>query len=87
MHGCAVVEPFLFLVFVFSHSLSLLTISRLTLEEIDQVFSIPTSKFISHEMSTSVPYFFNHTLMRRNVPKPPPLIEKEEWAEMKTGVA
>lgn len=60
---------------------------QLTLEEIDQVFNIPTSRFLSHEMSTSVPYFFNHTLLRRRVPKPPPLIVKEEFVEMKSGMA
>ncbi|KAF7674591.1 plastidic glucose transporter 4 [Alternaria burnsii] len=49
---------------------------QLTLEELDQVFSVPTKTFLHYEITESVPYFINHTLLRRNVPKPPPIIEK-----------
>ncbi|EAQ90661.1 hypothetical protein CHGG_02596 [Chaetomium globosum CBS 148.51] len=49
---------------------------QLTLEEIDQVFSVPTSQFISHEFKVSVPYFFKRHVLRKNIPKPPPLMEK-----------
>jgi hypothetical protein len=50
---------------------------QLTLEEIDQVFSVPTSQFISHETKVFLPYFFKRHILRKNIPKPPPIIEKE----------
>ncbi|KAK1908850.1 hypothetical protein P3342_006729 [Pyrenophora teres f. teres] len=49
---------------------------QLTLEELDQVFSVPTKSFLKYEITESVPYFINRTILRRKVPKPPPIIEK-----------
>jgi hypothetical protein len=49
---------------------------QLTLEELDQVFNVPTKSFLKYELTESVPYFFKHTLLRRRIPKPPPIIEK-----------
>jgi len=54
---------------------------QMTLEEIDQVFSVPTKEFISYELKQSVPYFIQHNLLRRNVPRPPPIIAKAEKYE------
>jgi len=54
---------------------------QLTLEELDQVFSVPTKSFLSYELNTSVPYFIKRKILRRNIPKPPPLIEREEKVE------
>ncbi|KAL9004688.1 MAG: hypothetical protein Q9188_002503 [Gyalolechia gomerana] len=51
---------------------------QLTLEELDQVFSVPTSKFISHELTVWLPYFLKRHVLRQNIPKPPQIIEKEE---------
>ncbi|KAK4550749.1 hypothetical protein LTR36_000328 [Oleoguttula mirabilis] len=51
---------------------------QLTLEEIDQVFSIPTKTFIGYELNVSVPYFIKRTILRRKIPKPLPLLEKGE---------
>ncbi|KAK5128685.1 hypothetical protein LTR85_000018 [Meristemomyces frigidus] len=51
---------------------------QLTLEEIDQVFSIPTKSFIGYEINVAVPYFIKSTILRRKIPKPPPIIEKGE---------
>ncbi|KAJ4424046.1 hypothetical protein N0V82_001293 [Gnomoniopsis sp. IMI 355080] len=50
---------------------------QLTLEELDQVFSVPTKQFISYEIKTFLPYVFKRHVLRRNIPKPPPIIEKE----------
>ena len=50
---------------------------QLTLEEIDQVFSVPTKQFINHELKVWLPYFIKRHILRRRVPKPPPIIEKE----------
>ncbi|KAJ4385579.1 hypothetical protein N0V93_010008 [Gnomoniopsis smithogilvyi] len=50
---------------------------QLTLEELDQVFSVPTKQFISYEIKVWLPYFFKRHVLRRNIPKPPPIIEKE----------
>ncbi|KAE9993868.1 hypothetical protein Vi05172_g5331 [Venturia inaequalis] len=52
---------------------------ELTLEEIDQVFMVPTKTFIGYELKKSVPYFFKrHVLRRKNTPKPPPIISKAD---------
>ncbi|KAH8901242.1 sugar transporter-like protein [Thozetella sp. PMI_491] len=51
---------------------------QLTLEELDQVFSVPTKKFISHELTVWLPYFFKRHILRQKIAKPPPIIEKAE---------
>lgn len=52
---------------------------QLTLEEIDQVFSVPTSTFIKHEATITVPYLFQHYILRRKIERPAQLIQKEEF--------
>lgn len=47
-----------------------------TLEEIDQVFSVPTSQYIGYECKTWLPYFVRRHLLRQKIAKPPPIIEK-----------
>ncbi|QGI86816.1 hypothetical protein CEK25_013545 [Fusarium fujikuroi] len=52
---------------------------QLTLEELDQVFSVPTKQFISYETRVWLPYFFKrHILRKKNIVKPPPIIERAE---------
>lgn len=50
---------------------------QLTLEEIDQVFSVPTKSFISYELTTWLPYFIKRHIFRQKIAKPPAIIEKE----------
>lgn len=57
---------------------------QLTLEEIDQVFSVPTKEYISYESKVWLPYFIKRHVFRRSIPKPPPLIEKAEVVEPAT---
>jgi len=55
---------------------------QLTLEEIDQVFSVPTAQFLKHETTVHMPYVFKrHVLRRRNLPEPPKIYEKQEVVE------
>ncbi|TKX22588.1 Myo-inositol transporter-like protein 2 [Elsinoe australis] len=51
---------------------------QLTLEEIDQVFSVPTSQFLSYETKTWLPYFIKRHIFRKDIPKPSPIIEKQD---------
>ncbi|KAI5459729.1 putative facilitated glucose transporter [Mariannaea sp. PMI_226] len=51
---------------------------QLTLEELDQVFSVPTKDFISYELTVWLPYFIKRHIFRQNIPKPPPIISKAE---------
>ncbi len=53
---------------------------QLTLEEIDQVFSVPTKDFISHELTVWLPYFIKRHIFRKRIPKPPPIIATEKVA-------
>ncbi|KAF7329796.1 Facilitated glucose transporter [Mycena kentingensis (nom. inval.)] len=53
---------------------------ELTLEEIDQVFSIPTSEYIAYESKVWLPWFIKRYIFLQNVPKPPPIIEKDDIA-------
>ncbi|KAL8896646.1 MAG: hypothetical protein Q9207_007613 [Kuettlingeria erythrocarpa] len=54
---------------------------QLTLEELDQVFSVPTRKYISHELTVWLPYFLKRHILRKKIPKPPMIIEKEGKVE------
>ncbi|KAK0367133.1 hypothetical protein LTR91_008664 [Friedmanniomyces endolithicus] len=54
---------------------------QLTLEEIDQVFSVPTKEFLAYETGTWLPYFVKRYILRRKIAKPPPLIA---WAAEET---
>jgi hypothetical protein len=49
---------------------------QLTLEELDQVFSVPTKTFLHYQITEQVPYFFKHTVLRQKIPEPPPVIDK-----------
>ncbi|KAL9014498.1 MAG: hypothetical protein Q9173_000846 [Seirophora scorigena] len=51
---------------------------QLTLEELDQVFSVPTRKFIGHELTVWLPWFLKRYILRKNIAKPPQIIEKED---------
>jgi hypothetical protein len=53
---------------------------QLTLEELDQVFSVPTSQYIGYESRVWLPYAFKRHVLRQKIEKPPPLIEKSEWS-------
>ena len=53
---------------------------QLTLEEIDQVFNVPTSRFLSYETTVWLPYFIKRHIFRQKIVKPPPIIEKGERA-------
>lgn len=48
---------------------------QLTLEELDQVFSVPTKQFLKHETFVWLPYFVKRHIFRQKIPKPPPTIE------------
>ena len=54
---------------------------QLTLEEIDQVFSIPTSQFLSYEARVRVPYFFKRHFFRQKIEAPPAIIERQAIAD------
>lgn len=49
---------------------------QLTLEELDQVFSVPTKSYIGYELNTMLPWFIKSKILRRRIPKPPAIIEK-----------
>jgi len=51
--------------------------SLLPLTSLAEVFSVPTSKFISHELTVWLPYFIKRHILRKNIMKPPQLIQKE----------
>ncbi|KAL1407800.1 hypothetical protein Q8F55_007235 [Vanrija albida] len=48
----------------------------LTLEEIDDVFSIPTKTFITYETTVWLPHFLRRYVLRQNVPDIVPLLDK-----------
>lgn len=61
---------------------------QLTLEEIDQVFSVPTKKFIGYELNVWLPYFIKrHLLFNKNVVEPPPIIQSQKEAERSGSIA
>jgi hypothetical protein len=41
-----------------------------TLEELDYVFAVPTRTHMNFQISKMIPYFINHTILRRDVPEP-----------------
>ncbi|KAM5344415.1 hypothetical protein ACJ41O_012951 [Fusarium nematophilum] len=51
---------------------------QLTLEELDQVFSVPTKQFIGYELKVWLPYFVKRHIFRQRIAKPPPIIEKAD---------
>ncbi|KAF1844090.1 MFS transporter [Cucurbitaria berberidis CBS 394.84] len=54
---------------------------QLTLEELDQVFSVPTKTFIGYELKIWLPYFIKRHIFRRKIEKPPPIIERQETVQ------
>ncbi|SNX87241.1 related to HXT5 - Hexose transporter with moderate affinity for glucose [Melanopsichium pennsylvanicum] len=53
--------------------------ARYTLEELDAVFSVPHAKFIEHQNTKAVPYWFKTKILRRkNVERPAPLIQLDK---------
>ncbi|KAK7028776.1 facilitated glucose transporter [Favolaschia claudopus] len=55
---------------------------ELTLEEIDQVFSVPTSTYIKYESTVWLPWFIKrYIFFRKDVPRPAPLIEKVAFVD------
>lgn len=54
---------------------------QLTLEELDQVFSVPTKKYLGHELTVWLPYFIKRHILRKKIPKPPAIIAKESKVE------
>ncbi|KAJ5082092.1 hypothetical protein N7532_011135 [Penicillium argentinense] len=54
---------------------------QLTLEELDQVFSVPTKQFIKHETTVWLPYFIRRHIFRQNIPKPPPIIATSDQVQ------
>ncbi|KAM5358558.1 hypothetical protein ACJZ2D_015172 [Fusarium nematophilum] len=51
---------------------------QMTLEELDQVFSVPTSSFISYESRVWLPYIIKRYIFRQKIQKPAPIIEQAE---------
>ncbi|SPO23633.1 related to HXT5 - Hexose transporter with moderate affinity for glucose [Ustilago trichophora] len=50
--------------------------ARYTLEELDAVFSVPHAKFIKHQNTKTLPYWFKTTVLRKkNIQRPAPLIQ------------
>ncbi|KAJ5158705.1 Major facilitator superfamily domain general substrate transporter [Penicillium coprophilum] len=47
---------------------------QLTLEELDQVFAVPTKKFIHYELTVWLPWWIKRYIFRKNIAKPPPVI-------------
>ncbi|TVY67497.1 putative polyol transporter [Lachnellula suecica] len=58
---------------------------QLTLEEIDQVFNVPTRDFLNYETKVWLPYFIKRHIFRKNIAKPAPLIEKADLVGDVTG--
>ncbi len=44
---------------------------------ITEVFSVPTKTFLRYELKEQVPWFIKRYVLFRNVPRPPPVFEKE----------
>ena len=43
-----------------------------------EVFSVPTKKFISYELTEWLPYFIKRYIFLHHISKPPPIIERAE---------
>jgi hypothetical protein len=60
---------------------------QLTLEEIDSVFSIPTSQYLKYETTVWLPWFIKrYVLFQRGLPKPPMLLATTEKANREETV-
>ena len=58
---------------------------QLTLEELDQVYSVPTRQFIGYESKVWLPWFIKRYIFLRKVPAPPPFIERAEKVDPMGG--
>ncbi|CAI7663973.1 unnamed protein product [Penicillium discolor] len=47
---------------------------QLTLEELDQVFSVPTKKFIHYELTVWLPWWIKRYIFRQKIERPPQII-------------
>ncbi|OCF33741.1 sugar transporter [Kwoniella heveanensis BCC8398] len=54
---------------------------QLTLEEIDQVFSVPTAQYVGYETRVMIPYFFKKYILFQKIPAPPSIIATADQAE------
>jgi hypothetical protein len=43
-----------------------------------EVFQVPTSRFLSHEINVMVPYFVKSKILRQRIPRPPAIIDRED---------
>jgi hypothetical protein len=59
---------------------NLLFSSELSLTHNAEVFSVPTSQFISYETKVWLPYFIKRHILRKKIAKPPAIIERGEKA-------
>jgi hypothetical protein len=51
---------------------------QLTLEELDQVFSVPTAQYLKYESTVWLPYFIKRHVLRKKIAKPE-LIDKHQY--------
>ena len=42
-----------------------------------EVFSVPTKTFLRYELKEQVPWFIKRYIFFQNIPRPPPVFEKE----------
>ncbi|KAJ7049012.1 sugar transporter [Mycena amicta] len=55
---------------------------ELTLEELDQVFSVPTSQYIKYESTIWLPWFIKrYVFFQRGIPRPPALLERVKFVD------
>jgi len=47
---------------------------------IAEVFSVPTSQYVSHETKVWLPYVFKRHILRQRIPKPPSIIATADEA-------
>ena len=52
-----------------------------------EVFSVPTKKFISHELFVWVPYLIKRHIFRQKIMKPPAIIDTDKNVERRLSVA
>jgi len=66
-----------FMIFVFVRETK-----QLTLEELDQVFEVPTAQFLSYESRVRAPWFLKrYLLFQKHIPTPPPITASEDEKE------
>lgn len=51
-----------------------------SLTDFAEVFSVPTKKFIGHELTVWLPWWIKHYIFRQDIPKPPPIIATADEA-------